>query len=128
MRVLAFGGTAYNDPGQLHLVLRKINLWRPIEVLIEGEAAGADSMARDWAQLMGIPVEPYHAEWTLLGNAAGSIRNSRMLREGRPDFGVGFPGSRGTADMLRKLIRAKVPGIMGRWSQGPNSQIIWRRF
>ena len=48
------------------------------------------------------------------GNAAGPIRNQRMLDHGKPDIVVAFPGGSGTADMV-KLSR-------GRWrSRDPRS-------
>jgi hypothetical protein len=56
--------------------------------LVEGEAKGADRMARDWADMVGIPVARYPitpAEWSELGNAAGPIRNQRMLELEQPE-------------------------------------------
>lgn len=32
--------------------------------------------------------------------AAGPYRNERMLREGRPEYAIAFPGGRGTRDMM----------------------------
>ena len=108
MRVLVCGGRDYSDTAELHKILSALHDWRPFTVLIEGEASGADTLAREWAKMMKIPVEAYHADWDLFGTRAGTIRNSKMLREGNPDFAVVFPGGKGTADMLRKLLEAKV--------------------
>lgn len=43
--------------------------------------------------------------------AAGPIRNSRMLREGKPDLVLAFPGHGGTADMVKQAGEAGV-GVM----------------
>jgi hypothetical protein len=61
-----------------------------------------------WAIEAGIPVKPYPADWRLHGRAAGPIRNTLMLVEGRPDLVVAFPGGQGTADMTKKALRAGV--------------------
>ena len=84
-------------------IQRTIDILKP-DVLIEGECRGADSIARDYAFLCFIPVEPYPADWDGLGKKAGPIRNRRMLDEGHPDVVVGFakdlPRSIGTMGML----------------------------
>jgi hypothetical protein len=79
-----------------------------IDVLIEGEAPGADTLAREWATEQGIPVERYPADWNRHGKAAGPIRNRRMLVEGKPDLVVAFPGGRGTANMISQAEAAGV--------------------
>lgn len=41
-----------------------------------------------------------------MGDAAGAIRNAQMIREGKPEAGVAFPGGDGTADMLQRCLDA----------------------
>jgi len=76
-----------------------------VTTVIEGEARGADRMARDWARSRSIYVVKFPALWDIHGRAAGPIRNQQMLDEGRPDFVVAFhddlDASRGTAHMVR---------------------------
>lgn len=84
--------------------------------MIEGEAKGADKMARYWAGQNGIPVEPYPALWDKYSRAAGPIRNQQMLDEGKPTYAIAFydrprDESRGTADMVRRLKAAEIPVI-----------------
>ncbi|MBB4235073.1 hypothetical protein GGD57_001631 [Rhizobium esperanzae] len=79
-----------------------------MSVLIEGEARGLDVRAKAWAQRRGIVVDPYPADWDNLGKAAGGIRNQWMIDDGKPDYGMVFPGGRGTADMRRRLIAAGI--------------------
>jgi hypothetical protein len=78
--------------------------------LVVGDARGADRIAVEFALTIALPVEVFAAEWNLYGNAAGAIRNQRMLIEGRPDLVLAFPGkaSIGTFDMIR---RAREEGI-----------------
>jgi hypothetical protein len=82
-------------------------------VVIEGEARGADSLARKVAQELGILVEPYPADWARHGRTAGPIRSQEMLVKGKPDLVLAFSShletSRGTLDMVNRAKRAGVP-------------------
>lgn len=69
-------------------------------ILIHGAAAGADSLSDWWAQEREIQIEAYPADWATHGRAAGFIRNSQMLKEGKPNLVLAFPGGRGTAMMV----------------------------
>jgi hypothetical protein len=82
------------------------------DVVIEGEARGADSMARDAAEYFGIPVEAYPANWEVHGKAAGPIRNTQMLKEGKPDLVVAFhndlQNSKGTLNMVTQARKQNI--------------------
>jgi hypothetical protein len=108
MRVLVCGGRDYADDILLAEVLDDIDSQRRVTLLIEGEARGADTLARQWAERRRIPVRKYPADWEHDGKAAGPIRNQRMLDDGKPDLVVAFPGGRGTADMVRRANAAGV--------------------
>jgi hypothetical protein len=62
-----------------------------ISCLIQGDARGADRLAKGWAESRGIPHEDYPADWRGHGRAAGPIRNRQMLDEARPEVVVAFP-------------------------------------
>lgn len=108
MRVLVCGGRDFNDWTFLDRVLIAVHAKRPITTVIEGGARGADSMGRAWAERRGIAVSTFPADWELYGKRAGSVRNLKMLREGRPDLVVAFPGGRGTSHMVRSAREADV--------------------
>jgi hypothetical protein len=82
-------------------------------IVIEGEASGADTIAREIAYEMDMQVLPYPAEWKRYGKAAGPIRNRRMLEEGKPDevwaFHDDLGRSRGTRNMIAQARQAGVP-------------------
>ena len=78
-------------------------------VIIHGAARGADSLAGQWGKSKGLPVVEIPANWDVYGNAAGSIRNQWMRDICMPTYGVGFPGGRGSANMLAKLLEVKCP-------------------
>ena len=106
MRVLVCGGRDFNDQDLVLRVLNSLHGLRKIHVLIEGGARGADRLAYLWAFQQGVTSVRYPADWKTYGRAAGHIRNSVMLTEGRPDLVVAFPGGKGTADMVGKARAA----------------------
>src|SRR5438132_11768271 len=99
MLILVCGGREYADGHALNAALDAINADRPVTQLIHGAARGADSLAAAWARSRGIPTLPFPADWKNDGKAAGFVRNAKMVRDGRPDLVVAFPGGKGTAHM-----------------------------
>lgn len=116
LRVLVCGGRDYADREHVYLVLDLLHRRVGVAVLIQGEARGADTLAREWAEARGVPVLPFPADWTRHGRFAGPRRNQRMLDEGRPGLVLAFPGGRGTMDMTRRARRAgvRVISVRGR--------------
>jgi|SRR5215467_16308907 len=91
-------------------------------VVIHGAARGADTLADQVAKELGFDVEPYPAEWDKYKKAAGPIRNSQMLTEGRPTevhaFHNTLEHSTGTKDMVTKAQKAGLPvTVHSIWSQ-----------
>lgn len=107
-RVLIYGGRDYTDSQSVLWALKAIDEKDGVEVVIEGEAAGADTCGRWAAKRLRIPVLPFKANWAKFGRRAGPIRNQQMLDEGRPTLGLACPGGAGTADMTRRLQLAGV--------------------
>jgi hypothetical protein len=109
MKVLICGGRFYEDRDVFFHVMDGIHNSSKVTKVIQGGADGADHLAWVWACTRDIPVITYEAEWGKYGAAAGPIRNTRMLEEGKPDLVIAFPGNYGTADMVRKSERANLP-------------------
>lgn len=97
------------DGRRIRFVLDYYHDSNPFSVVIHGAARGADTLAAEWARDRGIPVLPFPADWDSHPRAAGPIRNAQMLREGKPDVVIAFPGGRGTANMIDQAERAGVP-------------------
>lgn len=109
MRVLVCGGRDFDDYNLVVRVLSSIQVTRePFDVLIHGGASGADAAADVYARRHLIPVLRFPADWGKHKKAAGPMRNTEMLRDGKPDLVVAFPGGRGTADMVNKAHGAGV--------------------
>ncbi len=104
------------DVHDRYLLEHELATWAalyPDLIIIEGEAKGADTMAREWAEQRGVLFEPYPAEWIRFGRAAGPIRNLRMLTQGKPDYVVAFhrnlEASRGTKHMVGIARKSGIP-------------------
>lgn len=99
------------------LVRAEINTWiarhgRP-EKIIHGAARGVDSVVDSHAKALGIPVDPYPADWNTHGKAAGPIRNRQMAREATHALVIHW-GSPGSEDMVQAaagldLTEVRVP-------------------
>ena len=74
------------------------------DTVVEGEARGADSIARDAALLIGMTVKPYPADWASWGRGAGFMRNRLQYDSELPDLVLAFhsniTASKGTKDMV----------------------------
>lgn len=108
-RLLVCGGRDYADRARVATVLERFRAKFGIAVLIQGDAAGADRLAGEWAGGAGVPVIAEPARWSEHGRAAGPIRNQAMIDQHKPTHCIAFPGGSGTADMAR---RARAAGLV----------------
>jgi len=108
MKVLVCGGRDYVDRESLFATLTAIHTATPFALVIHGAAKGADRLAGEWAESVGIPVAAYPADWKRYRGSAGPRRNAQMLAEGKPDLVVAFPGGTGTANMIGQATAASV--------------------
>lgn len=106
--VLVCGGRDYADGYTVRATLDSLLAIRPIDVIIEGAAKGADSLAERWARDTMIPYLGVPAQWDKYGKGAGPVRNQQMLDIIRPKVCVAFPGGNGTADMVARCKKAGV--------------------
>jgi predicted Rossmann-fold nucleotide-binding protein len=125
MRIVVTGGRNFDDERLVDRALSAVHRKHGIDLLIQGEAPGADTLCKRWAKAHGIPTSDMAADWDnierpgavvrrrrdgkLYDAAAGGVRNQQMIDEGKPDAAVAFPGGRGTADMVARLRRHSIP-------------------
>jgi hypothetical protein len=118
-RVLVYGSRTLNNRALVFNALDLLHCSNPIGLLVHGACPNrdrtgtliwsADMLAEAWAKAREIPYCGWPAQWSVLGRAAGPIRNQEMLNKTRPTRGVEFPGRTGTQDMRARLQKAGVP-------------------
>lgn len=98
-----------NDRKLVHGFLDRFHQEYGVSVIVHGDATGADRLSAEWAELNGIDVDPYPADWKTHGKYdAGFIRNQEMIDTGKLDGLICFPGHNGTADMVTRANKAGI--------------------
>lgn len=115
---------AFTLPFDVQRTYLAVSRFLPEDILVEGEARGADKLAREAAEDFGISVRPFPAHWDhwsscppdcnrVIGRAAGVLRNQEMLDKEAPDVVIwchnNLKESKGTRDMVRRAMSARVP-------------------
>lgn len=79
-------------------------------VVVHGAARGADRIAHQEAEKLGLLVEPHPAAWDQHGKGAGPIRNREMAALGA-DICIAFwdGRSKGTLDMMATAVKHAIP-------------------
>lgn len=111
MKVLICGGREFNDATFIHAELDRLHAQYHFNTVIEGDARGVDRIAGEWARARGVELVEFPADWTNEGRHAALIRNERMLREGKPDLVVAFPGGRGTWHTCSHAQKLGIPVV-----------------
>ena len=108
-RVIICGSRTWDDWKSIR---RYVDSLPDDAVVIEGGARGADSIARACAEQRGLEVLAFPADWKQYGKAAGVIRNTQMIMEGRPNQVVAFVYNLATSTGTRNMIdKARSQGI-----------------
>lgn len=115
---LCCGSRYWNDKTKIEKAFDKLEKerGRKIELVIEGEADGADRLARAVAESRGTPVCGFFANWHYFGRAAGPRRNASQIRFIAVDIVLAFhrdiTKSSGTRNMVeqarKKGIKVKI--------------------
>ena len=111
-RILVCGGRDFQDKIFLfaklsEIVQPQIDIGKKV-IIIQGEARGADRLAKEWAIENNVDYLSFFADWDRLGKKAGYVRNAQMLNEGKPHLVVAFSGGKGTSMMVDIAKKANV--------------------
>lgn len=123
LRLIFCGDRAWRNRRPISETMATLKLNLGEFTVVEGEAPGADSMSRSVAELEhNLPVSKFPADWDLYGKAAGSIRNTQMLKErggadGVVAFHMNIDQSKGTLNMLQQAQKAGIPNWL--FTDGP---------
>ena len=106
MKILVCGDRRWSDRQTIYRILLPYATQTPPVTILHGGARGADTLAGQVAQELGMEVKEVRAEWQRYGRGAGPLRNDKMLNE-HPDLVIAFHNdlakSKGTADTVRKV-------------------------
>lgn len=82
--------------------------------IISGMAAGADTLAVEFAKQKGLKLHEFPADWNRYHKGAGSVRNQLMIDKGKPNLIVAFPtkSSKGTLDMISRGLIENIEVII----------------
>ncbi len=97
-RVIVCGSRGWTDRDR---IADRLFYLPPDAIVVHGAAKGADRIAAQEAEKLGLLVEPHPADWNTLGKKAGSLRNREMAMLGA-DLCIAFwdGRSKGTLDMM----------------------------
>ena len=113
-KVLICGDRNWIDHDLIHVWLEKL-VECGYDTVIEGQARGADLIAREEAEGMDLTVLPFPADWKRYHRGAGLIRNRLMLNEG-PELVVAFHDyiemSAGTKDCITQARRLGILALV----------------
>lgn len=120
-RICVTGGREFSDRELVREAFSGISLSRG-DVLVEGEARGADRLCAEVAKEMGVRVEGHPARWQAYGGVAGPIRNIEMLESGI-DLLLAFPGGRGTAHCVNAARERGIPVMSAAMAAGRTAPV-----
>lgn len=130
-RILVFGGRTYFNEARIYHVLDAAVERLGLTEIIHGDHYdGADAIAKQWAVERGIPHTPFPANWSDLSHPDARIktrrdgtqydanagpRRNQAMADAKPDAAIGFPGDRGSRDMLRRCRTAGIEPYLIDW-------------
>ncbi len=116
MKVLVTGSRNWTDKEAVEINIART---KP-DIIIEGGARGADTIAKEYAHKTFRKVIEVKAEWDKYGKKAGAIRNAEMIAM-KPDvvlaFSTDLSKDKGTRDTVNKALQK---GIKVIWVKSRN--------
>ena len=103
MKLAIVGSRNFNNYDLMTQKLKEmLEGWDEIEEIVSGGASGIDTLAKRYANEIGVPIKEFLPNWKEFGPAAGPIRNSQIV-----DYCthlIAFPSKtgKGTQDSIRK--------------------------
>lgn len=108
-RVIIAGSRTFNN---YDLLEKKCDILfsnkKPTSIIC-GEAAGADTLGKLYAENHGIPVESFPADWGHNGRGAGLMRNVMMADHADALVAFWDGKSRGTRHMIEQMLKRNLP-------------------
>lgn len=112
MIILVTGDRNWTDKASIRRFLEYLlEMHKDKLEIVQGGARGADTLAREICEELGITCHTVPADWETYKKAAGPIRNRLMMKKFNPRFVLAFhenlAESKGTLDMVRVSVKNK---------------------
>jgi len=109
MKVIIAGSREIKDIQIVLEAIKQSGFTNDITQVISGKCKkGVDTLGEKFAELAGLPVKPFPADWNKYGRGAGFVRNLEMADYADALIAVWDGESHGTKDMID---RAKAKGL-----------------
>ena len=105
MRIAIVGSRDYGDMTRVIDFVRSLD---KLDVVVSGGARGVDTVAARTAQLCGLTVVEYPADWSL-GRHAGFVRNTQIVENCDRVVAFWDGVSHGTRDTIMRARKAGIP-------------------
>nr|WP_314074728.1 SLOG family protein [uncultured Roseococcus sp.] len=109
LRIIVCGDHRRKNHGAVFEALNLLRRERGVAAVLHGEQPGVAGLAAEWAKQSEIPTELFAAHWQEFQSKAPARRNASMIRYGRPDLLVAFPGGGNTIDLIVRAWRRGLP-------------------
>lgn len=106
MRVIIAGSRSLTSPRLVDDAVEASGFL--ITEVISGDAPGIDRLGARWADLRGIPVRHFPADWEGKGRAAGHLRNAEMAKHADGLIAIWDGISPGTKNMVFEATERKL--------------------
>lgn len=108
MRVIMGGSRGAGSPQMMGDIIHDAGF--PVTEVVSGAChTSPDRYGELWAQVRGVPVKQFPANWAAYGRSAGPIRNAAMAEYADAYVGIWDGRSPGTENMMREMERRGKP-------------------
>jgi hypothetical protein len=107
MKTIIAGSRSITD--LIHVLDAVANCPWTITEDVSGCALGVDTLGEQYAQLHGLPITKFPADWHKHGRIAGPLRNQQMLDYSDALIAIWDGKSKGTLDMIRRSRKRGIP-------------------
>lgn len=116
-RLAVVGSRSFSDRSMMRAAVESADP----TVIVSGGADGADTLAREIASELEIPVDEFLPDWDAHGSDAGFLRNQQIVDHA--DAMVAFFGpdgeTPGTVDLIERARHKGIPVEIQRQAPGP---------
>lgn len=103
-KVIIAGGRDIVDQSFVNSCITSILFEGGVSEVVCGGAKGVDTLGKQWAESMKIPVKMFPADWNKHGKAAGPIRNQEMSEYADVLVACWDKTSKGTKHMIDTML------------------------